>query len=54
MSPLTFEALLKALWGPKTSANWVDALYGRRRLGPLSGMWLPGPGLAGRAMIFGL
>jgi enoyl-CoA hydratase/carnithine racemase len=21
------------LWGPKTCANWVDALYGRRRLG---------------------
>jgi two-component system sensor histidine kinase KdpD len=42
------------LWGPKTCANWVDALYGRRRLGPLSGVWLPGLGLAGRAMIVGL
>jgi hypothetical protein len=44
----------RALWVPKTCATWADASSGRRRLSPVSGAWLPGPGLAGHAMIFGL
>ena len=46
--------LFADLWVPKTCATWADASSGRRRLGPVSGTWLAGPGLAGRAMIFGL
>jgi len=30
---LEFGRFEPPVWGPKTCANWVDALYGRRRLG---------------------
>jgi hypothetical protein len=41
------------LWVPKTCATCADA-SGHRRLGLVSGMWLAGSGLVGRAMIVGL
>jgi hypothetical protein len=54
MGNFCFDVTLSYLWVPKTCATCADVSSGRRRLGPVSGTWLAGPGLAGRAMIFGL
>jgi hypothetical protein len=48
------RAALAWLCVPKTCATWADVCSGRQRLGPVSGTWLAGPGLAGRAVMFGL
>jgi hypothetical protein len=42
------------LWVPKTGATSADASSMSLVLGPVSGTWLAGPGIARRAMISGL